>query len=545
MTGGPGRTERRRPAFFPPRKSFITPGMSLLRSVATVGGYTMASRVLGFARDILIAAMLGAGPVADAFFVAFKLPNFFRRLFAEGAFNAAFVPLFSGLLAKHGRAEARRFAEQALSLLLAVLFVFVTSLQIAMPWLMYGLAPGFADDPAKFALTIELTRITFPYLLFISLVSLMGGVLNSLGRFAAAAATPILLNLCLIGVLLTLAQVMPTAGHALAWGVAFAGIVQFAWLAAACARAGMALRLPRPRLTPRVRELLRLMLPGVVGAGVVQINLVVDIVLASLLPEGSVSYLFYADRLNQLPLGVVGVAVGTALLPLLSRRVAAGEDAAALSGLNRAVELALLLAVPAAAALIAVPGPLVSTLFERGVFGPDETAATARALTAYAVGLPAYVLVKVLGPGFFARKDTRTPVRIAVLCMVVNLVLNLILMVPLKHAGLALATALAAWLNTALLAWTLHRRGQLVPDRRLRRRLPRTLLSAAGMAAGLVLAAAALAGPLAGGQASRIGALALLVAAGLALYGLLAQATGAARFGELRAMVGGRAGGEA
>ena len=287
--------------------------MKLLPAIATVGGYTMLSRVLGFVRDILIAAFLGAGMVADAFFVAFKLPNFFRRLFAEGAFNAGFVPIFSEIIERDGHQSARQFAQSALSVLVVALVLLVGLFQALMPWLMYGLAPGFAAWPEKFDLTVQLTQITFPYLLFISVVSLMGGVLNSLARFAAVAATPVLLNLCLIGALLVLTRYTATPGHALAWGVAAAGMIQFVWLVGALRRAGVMLRFPRPRLTPQVRRLLRLMAPAAIGAGVVQINLVVDIVLASLLPSGSVSYLFYADRLNQLPLGVVGVAVGTAL----------------------------------------------------------------------------------------------------------------------------------------------------------------------------------------------------------------------------------------
>ncbi len=511
--------------------------MALVRYAATVGGLTMISRVLGFARDILIAATLGAGLVADAFFVAFKLPNFFRRLFAEGAFNAAFVPIFSELLEREGREQARAFAEQALSVLLLTLMLFVSLLQAAMPWAMLGFAPGFAADPAKFDLAVHFTRLTFPYLLFISLVSLMGGVLNSLHRFAAVAATPILLNLSLIGALLVLSNYTESSGHALAWGVSLAGILQFLWLVAACRRAGVGLRLPRPRLTPRLRELLRRMLPAVLGAGVVQVNLVVDVILASFLPQGSVSYLFYADRLNQLPIGVVGVAVGTALLPHLSRELAAGRESAAEQSQNRAAEIALLLTLPAAVALIAIAGPLIAVLFERGAFGPAETRATALALIAYAVGLPAYVLVKVLTPGFFARKDTVTPMRIAVLAMIVNLVLNLVLMGPLKHAGLALATALSAWLNIALLAYFLRARGHLHFDARLRRRLPRMVLASALMGLALWLAAWALAAPLAGGLGLKAAALSLLVMGGLALYALLAQGLGAARLGELKAML--------
>ncbi len=511
--------------------------MALLRSIATVGGYTMISRVLGFARDILIAAMLGAGPVADAFFVAFKLPNFFRRLFAEGAFNAAFVPLFTARLTEDGLPAARRFAAEALSVLVVTLLVFVTLLQIFMPLLMYVFAPGFATDPEKFQLAVELARITFPYLLFISLVAQLGGVLNSLGRFAAAAATPILLNLFLIGALLALTPWVATPGHALAWGVAGGGIAQFLWLINACRRAGMSFRLPRPRLTPRVRRLLRLMLPGVLGAGVVQINLFIDIVIASLLPTGAISFLYYADRVNQLPLGVVGVAVGTALLPLLSRQLRSGEEAAARDSMNRAVEFALLLSVPGAAALMVIAGPIVSVLFERGAFDGTSSSATALALMAYAAGLPAYVLIKVVAPGFFAREDTTSPVRIAVLCVGVNLVLNLTLIHVLAHVGIALATALAAWLNAGLLMHKLTRRYNHQADQRLRRRIPRIAAAALVMAAGLALAAHWLAPLLAGATPSRILALATLIGGGLVLYGAAVLVFGAASIGDVRRLL--------
>ena len=512
----------------------------LLTAIATVGGFTMISRVLGFVRDVLLASVLGAGPVADAFFVAFKLPNFFRRLFAEGAFNAGFVPVFSKLLENEGRVAAKDFAEQALAVLLLVLFGFVVALQALMPWLMMGMAPGFMADPAKFELTVELTRLTFPYLLFISLVSLMGGVLNSLGRFAAVAATPILLNLCLIAAVVGFVGLVPTAGHALAWGVAVAGIVQFVWLLMALRREGILLRLRRPRLSPRVVELLKLIAPAAVGAGVVQINLVIDIILASLLPEGSVSYLFYADRLAQLPIGVVGVAVGTALLPLLSRQIASGDQASAHEAQNRALEFALLLALPAALALLVVAAPIISVLFERGAFDAEVTLKTSYALMAYAVGLPAYVLVKVLTPGFFARHDTKTPVRIALIALGVNLVLNIVLMIPLQHAGLALATAISAWVNTALLYGALRREGHLRVDARLRARALRTVLSAALMGAVLYGLAVLLAPWFAGGEQQRIVALVILVGAGLGVYGLMAQLTGAARWSDLKAQLRGR-----
>jgi len=508
--------------------------MALGRWVATVGGYTLGSRLLGFIRDILIAAMLGAGPVSDAFFVAFKLPNFLRRLFAEGAFNAAFVPLFSGELEQNGRASAKAFAEEVLAVLLCVLLLLVVVAQIVMPWLIYVLAPGFADDPEKFDLTVQLTRITFPYILFISLVSLFGGVLNSLYRFAAAAATPIILNLTLIGALLGLSQWTETPGHALAIGVSAAGVLQFAWLIVALRRAGIALRLPRPRLTPRVKHMLIIIAPAALGAGVAQINLVVDVIIASLLPEGAISFLYYADRINQLPLGVIGVAVGTALLPLLSRQLRAAEDEAAGRAQNRAIEGALLVTLPAAAALMIIAEPTIAVLFERGAFSAAATAASADALIAYAAGLPSFVMIKVLVPGYFARQDTKTPVRIAIVCLTVNVALNLILMGPLGHVGIALATSLSGWLNAALLARGLHRRGFFTADQRLRQRIPRMLVATAAMAAALWAVSSALAGPLGASLGTGVGSLLALMFTGILVYGLVARAVGAAYVADLR-----------
>ncbi len=508
--------------------------MALLGSIATVGSYTMLSRILGFARDILIAAMLGAGPVADAFFVAFKLPNFFRRLFAEGAFNAAFVPLFTARLTEDGHDAARRFAEEVFAVLVLTLVVLCTAIQIAMPWAMHVFAPGFVGDPQRFDLTVELTRITFPYLLFISLVSQLGGILNSLGRFAAAAATPILLNVSLIAAIIGLTPVLETADHALAWGVFVAGIIQFLWLIEACRRAGMTFRLPRPRLNARVKRLLVLILPGAIGAGVVQINLLIGSVIASLLPTGSVSYLYYADRIYQLPLGVIGVAVGTALLPLLARQLRAGQDEDAMASLNRALEFALFLSLPAAAALIVMPGPIVTVLFERGAFDAATARATTEALIAFSLGVPAYVLVKVLAPGFFARHDTATPVKIAAGCVALNIALSLALMGPLLHVGIALAQAISSWVNAILLAVFLRRRGYLTLDRRLKHRLARICLATAGMAAILFVAAFGLAPMLAGGTAARGAALAMLVAGGLVIYGGLALALRAAAPADIR-----------
>ena len=510
--------------------------MALLRSAATVGGYTMLSRLLGFIRDILIAALLGAGEAAEAFFVAFRIPNLFRRLVAEGAFAAAFVPLFSRRLEADGRAAARAFAEQTLAVLLSSLLIFTILAEVAMPWLMYVIAPGFAAEPVKYDLAVQFARLTFPYLLFMALVALLGGVLNSLYRFAAAAAAPVLLNIVLITALLGFAEAGATPGHALAWGVAAAGAGQFVWLVAACHRAGIRLRLPRPRLTPGIRRLLRLMLPLGLTAGVMQINLLVGTIIATL-RDGAVSYLYYADRIYQLPLGVVGIAIGTALLPRLSRELRSGATAAAMDSQSRALEFSLLLTLPAAAALMVIAEPIVAVLFERGAFGAEATAATAAALIAFASGLPAYVLVKVLSPGFFAREDMHTPLMISIAAVVANIAISLALFWRLGHIGIALATALASWLHASLLWLFLRRRGFFAMDRRLRSRLPRMAIASAVMALALALAAWALESPLAATIGPRVAALAALVVAGLAVFAVSAQLVGAANRHELAAMV--------
>ncbi|RMD63124.1 MAG: murein biosynthesis integral membrane protein MurJ [Alphaproteobacteria bacterium] len=500
--------------------------MSLVRSLATVGGYTGISRILGFVRDILIAAAVGTGPVADAFFVAFRLPNLFRRLFAEGAFNAAFVPLFARRLEQEGRAAARAFAEEALSVLLSALLVMCAVAMAAMPWLMHLLAPGFAADPAKFELAVQLSRITFPYLLFMALVALLGGVLNALYRFAAAAAAPILLNVLFILALTVVLPVTGRPGHVMAWSVAVAGIGQFLLLVAACRRAGMDLHLPRPRLSSAVRRLLGLMVPGILSAGAMQVNLVVGTIIASL-QAGAVSYLYYADRVYQLPLGLIGIGLGIVLLPDLARKLRAGAEAEAMHSLNRGLELGLLLTVPAATALLVIAEPIIVVLFERGAFDRTAAAATAWALAAYAFGLPAFVLVKVLQPAFFAREDTVRPLKMATAGVVANIVLSLILFWPLRHVGLALATSLAAWLNAGLLAAALHRRRFLVLDARLRARLPRIVAASVAMGAVLWLAHSALAPWFEAAPVWRIAALAMLVAGGLSAYGVLAVMLGA------------------
>jgi putative peptidoglycan lipid II flippase len=505
-------------------------GTSLFRAVATVGGLTLVSRVTGFLRDILIAAQLGAGPLADAFFVAFKLPNFLRRLFAEGAFNAAYVPLFAGTLEAEGREAARAFAEKAQAVMLAVLLPLVVLAIVFMPHVVRVFAPGFELGGLRYEATVELARVTFPYLLLIALAALHGGILNSLGRFGAPAAAPILLNLVLIAALLA-PPFLDSRAHLMAWGVFLAGVLQLAWLAASVRRAGMLPSPVRPSLAPEVRLLFRRMAPGAIGAGVAQINLLVDLIFASLLPTGAVSYLYYGDRVSQLPLGVIGVAIGTALLPMLSRQLRAGALAAAMQTQNRAVEMCLLLTLPAAVALVVLAFPIVQVLFERGAFGPAETAATAGALAAYAVGLPGYVLVKVLAPCFHARGDTVTPVKIAVTSLVANVVLIVLLIGPLAHVGIALATALSNGLNAGLLAVGLARRELFRPDDRLRRRLPR--IGAATLVLALVLWL--LQAPLA--TLPAILALAVLVATGGLVYLAAAHLSGATDLRELRGML--------
>ncbi|PWC33191.1 murein biosynthesis integral membrane protein MurJ [Azospirillum sp. TSO35-2] len=512
--------------------------MSFARAIATVGGLTLLSRLAGFARDILTAAVLGAGPVADAFFVALKLPNLFRRLFAEGAFGVAFVPLFAAELQTRGHAAAVRFAEEALAMLLALLLPFTLAAIVAMPWLMHGLAPGFSDEPAKFALAVDMARLTFPYLALISLVALLGGVLNALDRFGPFAAAPIAFNLTLVAALLVAPRLGLEPGRAMAAAVTLSGVVQVGWMAWACRNAGVVLRLRRPRLTEGMRRLFRLVGPGALGAGVMQINLFLNIVLASLLPSGSVSFLYYADRLNQMPLGVIGIAIGTALLPVLARFAAAGDERMVRHYLSRALEFSLLLGLPAAVALGVAGEPIVGVLFQRGAFGPAEAHATALALAAYAIGIPAYVIVKSLNAAFFARHDTVTPVRVAVIVTVATAVLALALMPVLGHVGIALSTGLTAWLDVGLLVAAMRRRGLFDLDDRLKQRAPRIAAAAIGMGVALLLGDRLLAAWLeAPSTVVRFAALALLVAGGGAVFGALAVAAGGARLGDLKAML--------
>ena len=456
----------------------------MMRGAVTVGVWTMASRVLGFARDILIAAILGTGPVADAFFVALRLPNLFRRLFGEGAFNAAFVPSISTILHQEGMEAATGFAEEATAVMIFWLGGITVLGEIFMPWLLYVLAPGFSGNHGKFALAVVLTRIMFPYLFFVCLTALFSGVLNAMGRFAAAAAAPLLFNVFSIAFMLGLSRYTPNPGYALAWGVTVSGVAQLLLLIVAMRRAGMRIALPKPRLTPRMKKLFRRMAPGLVGAGVTQLNVSIDIIIGTLLPAGSVSILYYADRVNQLPLGVIGTAAGTALLPAITRHIALGEEGAAMASLNRALESVLMLTLPAAIGLSVAARPVMDVLFVRGAFSLHNAVLAGNSLAAFALGLPVFALVKILTPGFFARGDTVTPLKIGVLAVLLNLGLNLIFMHPLKAVGPALATSLSSAFNAALLVYLLLRRGHFALDAPARRRVPRILV------AGLVMALA-------------------------------------------------------
>ncbi|MBU3079094.1 murein biosynthesis integral membrane protein MurJ [Sphingomonas quercus] len=524
--------------------------MSLVRNTMTIGGLTLVSRILGFARDTLMARFVGAGFASDAFLIAWRLPNLFRALFAEGAFSAAFVPMFSRIMGQEqrqgrdGLPAALRFADQVLSVLLPFLIIFTALMMLAagpIVWAMTGGFPegGTGDGGGKLALAVEYTRITFPYLMLISLVSLLGGILNSVDRFWVNAAAPILLNICMIaGLLFFRGHSDVDTARTQAIAVTVSGAMQLGWLIWACRRAGVSLRLRAPRLSPDVKQLLKLIWPAALGAGAVQFNLLISTTLAArFLPQGSVSYLYYADRLNQLPLGMIGIGVGTAILPVLSRHIGSGDAAAANDTQNRAIELVLLLTLPAFAGLMFSSLPLIQGTLQYGVFTYSDAVASAAALTAFASGLPAYILIKVLVPGFYARADTRTPVRIALAAMAVNLVLNLVLVWPLAHVGLALSTSVAAWVNVGLLWWTLRRRGDLVLDARLRGRALRLIAATAVMAASLFLLNPAVAPLMRGHVLHRVLGLVALIGPAAAIYFGAAFLLGAFRVGELKALV--------
>ncbi|MGO9357771.1 MAG: murein biosynthesis integral membrane protein MurJ [Xanthobacteraceae bacterium] len=454
----------------------------MLGRIFTVGGYTLLSRLTGFARDIMLAAILGAGPMADAFFVALRLPNHFRAIFAEGAFNAAFVPAYAHVHGEEGEAAARLFSDRIFTLLFGSQVVLLAVAWVFMPQAMSLLAPGFTDDPAQRQLAIELTRITFPYLLLITLVTLYGGILNVMHRFASAAAAPIFLNLSMMATL-ALAAWFPGAGHAAAWGVLISGVLQYFLLAGDVARQGVLPNFAPLRLDRDVRAFFAALGPATLGSMGTQVALFADTIIATFLPAGALSALYYADRLNQLPIGVIGIAIGTVLLPDMSRRLTSSDHAGAMAAQRRAFEFTLLFSVPFVAAFLAVPGTLMRAMFARGAFTRADAAAAAATLAAYAVGLIPFVLIRSAVATFYARKDTATPVKAALTGVAINVALKIALVGALAQVGLALATAVGAWVNLLLVIGFAVRAGYLEFDKALRLSLAKFAVTGLGLAA--------------------------------------------------------------
>jgi putative peptidoglycan lipid II flippase len=491
----------------------------MIERILTVGGFTLLSRITGFIRDIILAAVLGAGPAADAFFVALRLPNHFRAIFAEGAFNAAFVPAYARIREQGGPERAGQFADRIFTLLLASQIVLLGVALLFTPAVIDVLAPGFTRDPGRFALAVNLTRVTFPYLLLITLVTLYGGILNALQRFAAAAAAPILLNLSLI-VALLLAAFFPTAGHAAAWGVLISGVLQALLVGGDSWRAGALPVLRWPELDADVRQFFRALGPATVGSAGVQLALFADTIIASFLPAGALSALYYADRLNQLPIGVIGIAAGTVVLPEMARRLAAGDEAGAAHAQNRAVEFTLLLAIPCIAAFFVIPDLIMRALFERGAFTAADATAAGHTLAAYALGLLPFVLIRSAVATFFARGDTATPVKAALIAAAVNIGFKVLLMGPLAQVGLALATSIGAWINLSLVVWFAMRAGHIRIDARLRESIVKFAFAGLVLTAVLWLAHAPVMRWLAGAHGLRdLIALAVLGTIGAVVYG--------------------------
>jgi putative peptidoglycan lipid II flippase len=460
----------------------------MIKRILTVGGFTLLSRLTGFARDIMLAAILGAGPIADAFFVAFRLPNHFRAIFAEGAFNAAFIPAYARINTQGGPTAAKLFGDRIFTLLLASQIVLLALALVFTPQAIDLLAPGFSREPQQFKLAVELTRITFPYLLLITLVTLWGGILNALHRFAAAAAAPILLNVSMMATL-ALAAWFGGAAHAAAWGVLISGVLQAALLGGDALRSGVMTAFQALRWDEDVKRFFKALLPATVGSAGTQLALFADTIIASFLSAGALSALYYADRIDQLPIGVIGIAVGTVLVPEMTSRLAGGDEAGARTAQNRAIEFALLLAIPCVVAFLVVPEPIMRGLFMRGRFTAEDAHAAAMTLVAYTIGLVPFVLIRSVVAPFLARGDTATPVKAALTGTAVNIACKVALMGSLAQVGLALATSIGAWINFILVLVFAARAGFISVDASLRSSLAR--LAAAGLALALVLAAAA------------------------------------------------------
>lgn len=502
----------------------------LLKSTAVTGGMTFISRITGLIRDMVFAGLIGAGGgvAADAFYVAFRIPNFLRRIFGEGAFSQAFVPVFTDYKTKRSAEETRAFVDQMTGVLGVILFIVTLVGVLAAPVLIWVLAPGFLQDADKYDLTVKMLRITFPYIFFISLVSLAAGVLNSYGRFGAAAFTPVLLNLSLIAAALWLAPHMVNPVVGLAWGVFIAGVLQLAFQLPFLRALRM---LPRPRLALRarhdgVRRVFTLMLPAVFGVSIAQINLLVNTLLASFLVTGSVSWLYYSDRLMEFPLGVFGIALATVILPQLARSHSQASHSEFSHLLDWGLRWVFIISLPASVALVVLAAPLLTTLFHHGAFTERDVVMSAQALMAFAIGLLGFVLVKILAPGFYARHDTKTPMRIGVVSMGVNIALSLLLVWPFAHVGLAIAVSMAAIVNAALLFHRLRRDGVYQPLPGWGKFLTRTAVASAIMGGVVFWGAGEVSAWITAGTSERIWQLSLWVIAGIVIYVLALLAVG-------------------
>lgn len=513
--------------------------MSLVKKFATVGGATLGSRIFGFARETLMAAALGTGPMADVFYAAFRFPNLFRRLFAEGAFNAAFVPLFAKEIEANGTDGAKRFSEEVFGVLFSVLLLITIVMELCMPLLVrFVIAPGFADDPEKFSITIRMAAVMFPYLMCMSLTAMMSGMLNSLHHFFAAAIAPVFLNVVMIGALFyalyTGADPLATAWY-LSWGVLAAGLLQLAVVYVGVLAAGMSIGFRFPKMTSNVKRLLILAVPAAVTGGITQINQLIGQAIASS-RDGAIAALQYADRIYQLPLGVVGVAVGVVLLPELARALKGGALREAGNLQNRSIEFVLFLTIPAAFALWILSDEIIRVLYERGAFHQGNTAVVGSILAIYGIGLPAFVLIKALQPGFYAREDTKTPMRFSAIAVATNCATALTLFPYMGAPGIAVAEATAGWISTVLLFTTLLRRGHLTWEWALAKRAALLIVAAAVMGAAIVFLKQYFASWLASGAPllTKIGTLGLLIAISMLVYFATAFLIGGANLGMIR-----------
>jgi len=508
--------------------------MRLIRSIVTVGIYTVGSRIVGFLRTTLMASLLGAGPMADALVIAIKIPNVPRRMFAEGAFNAAFVPIFAGILAKEGSDRARSYAEEIFSILVILLVVLTLLAELFMPQLIRLIVPGFEKTPQRLMYTIEYTRITFPFILFISICALFSGILNSMEKFAAAAASPMFGNIAILATVYTVLPFTSNAGQAFSYGITVCGIVQALWVLWPAWQRGMRLHLKVPHYGPEIKKFFKLLGPAALGSGVVQINIFLDMLIASLLPTGSVAYLEYADRLNQLPLSVIGIAIGTALLPMLSKQIRVQDFESAHKTQNLALEYAMVLAIPATIGFFVLAYPMSQTVFQHGKLVAANTIEIAYTLMAFSLGLPAYILIKIFSTIFFARENTVAPVVVAVIAVFLNLALNLLLYRPFAHVGLAFATAASAWFNAGLLAFFLSKRGYLKLNDRFRQFLPKMTISTIACFITIRLIESHTWDYLDPHKWSQVFKLSLLIGGGILIYGLMCFLTGIFKLTDLK-----------